>query len=205
LGLAELGCRFSEDEVKRAYFLADVRAAEELLPRAPFSPEAFREAFGRAFFEELGLLDRAEKVGPALMEKLISFRPARVLMPGARELLDRLHEMGYALGIISNNDGFTREKCAAAGIEDSFLFILDSTVEGVMKPDPRIFAKALGLARVQPQDVVHVGDLWGCDIMGARAMGMKAVWLGNDLIAPKPLPGAQRIDRLLDLLGLIQP
>ena len=142
-------------------------------------------------------------VGLPLAKKLIEARPRRVTMPGAGDLILRLHDRGYRLGIVSNNDGCTREKCREVGIEPFFSFILDSTLEGIMKPDPRIFARALEQAGAEPAEVLHVGDLYGCDILGARAAGIPAVWLGNDLIEPPPIPGVQRINSLPELLGLL--
>ena len=204
-GLSELGHQFTEDEVKKAYFLADIEAARVLLPRAPFTTEAFREVFGSSFFRSLNLEREAPKIGPLLLQKLIDYRPRRVMVPGALEVLERLHDLGYPLGIVSNNDGFTREKCEAVDIARYFVFILDSTLEGMMKPDPRIFAKATHIAGVPPEKVLHVGDLWGCDIIGARAAGIPAVWLGNDLVQPEPLTGTGRIDSLIELLDVIKP
>ena len=204
LGLTELGEPRSVEEVKAAYFEADLMAAERLIPRAPFTPEDFRRAFSAGFFRSLGLLEKAAELGPPLTKWLIELRPRRVLVPGARELLARLSDAGYPLGIISNNDGNTREKCESVDIARYFLFILDSTIEGVMKPDPRIFRKALRTANVRPFQTLHVGDLWGCDCLGARAALVPAAWLGNDIVNPLPVPGTMRINSLLELLQYIK-
>jgi len=204
LGLKELGHELTEDEVKTAYFKADLSTAEGLLPRAPFTSEEFREMFGAYFFKYMGLEQEAAELGPPLLKILTELRPERVMMPGARELLERLHEMGYPMGIISNNDGFTRDKCEAVGIADYFMFILDSTQEEMMKPDPRLFKKAVLTAGVAAETILHVGDLWGCDVMGARAAGIPAVWLRNDLVSPEPVPGARKVYKLLEMLEFIK-
>lgn len=203
IGLTDLGEARTIEEVKTAYFKADLAAARELIPNSPFTPEDFRDLFSSNFFHALGLLDRASELGPPLTEFLVEFRPKRVMVPGAKELLEGLNDRGYPLGLISNNDGRTREKCRSVGIEEYFLFILDSTQEGVMKPDPRIFLKALATANVRSDQVIHVGDLWGCDVLGARNAGMPAVWLGNDLIRPEPVPCTKRIEHPLELLDLV--
>lgn len=205
IALTELGESRSLEEVKAAYFAADVMAAGELLPRQPFSAEDFRKSFSTGFFEGLGLLEKAAELGPPLTKILLELRPRRVLMPGAMELLARLREAGYPMAVISNNDGCTEDKCQDVGIADNFMFILDSTIEGVMKPDSRIFLKALKTAGVSPFQVLHVGDLWGCDVMGARAMSISSLWLGNDFVDPEPLPGSRRIDSLLEILDLVEP
>jgi len=201
--LGELGCPQGLAEVTRAYFEADVWAASELLPRAPFTPEEFQTRFSATFFAALGLSAEADRLRGPLQQKLIELRPRRVMMPGAGELILRLHSLGYRLGIVSNNDGFTRDKCRAVGIEHFFSFILDSTQEGVMKPDPRIFRRALKLEGVEAAEVLHVGDLFGCDVMGADAAGIPAVWLGNDLISPPAVTDCRRINGLLELLELL--
>ncbi|MFO8057408.1 MAG: HAD family hydrolase [bacterium] len=203
-GLRELGHPRELDEVKTAYLNADIKTASELIPKAPFSREEFEQTFSGCFFYELGLLEQAADISPPLTQRLVELRPKRVMMPGALGVLARLHEQGYPLAIISNNDGYTREKCRAVGIEDYFFLILDSTVEGINKPDPRIYQKALMSAGLRPPEVLHVGDLWGCDVLGARNLGMKAVWLANPLVTPEPLEDVKNISRLEELLELIR-
>jgi len=202
--LSELGHSRTYDEVRRAYFMADLLAAAELLRKAPFSPDEFRESFSGNFFRELGLEKEAPEIAPPLYSMLRRLRPERVMVPGARELIERLHQAGYPMAVISNNDGFTREKCRDVGIADFFLFIMDSTIEGVMKPDPRIFLKALARANLKSNQVLHVGDLWGCDVLGARAAGIPGVWLKNDVVDPEPAPGSARIENPLELLDMLE-
>jgi HAD superfamily hydrolase (TIGR01549 family) len=206
IGLTEIGYPRTVDEVMEAYFYADILTAEKLTLELPFTNERFKEVFGENFFSEIGLLDEAMEVGPKLMDMLNKLKTERVLMPGAMELLNKLHDAGYPMGIISNNDGFTRKKCEAVGIDGYFLFILDSTLEDVMKPDPRFFLKAMQMGGVTPFEVMHVGDLWGCDIIGAGAAGItSSVWLSNRFVDPDPVEGVLRIGKLLDLLDIIKP
>jgi putative hydrolase of the HAD superfamily len=204
LGLSDLGHPRSLEEVRAAYFAADYITAEELLPTAPFTPEEFRNIFSGGFFKNLGLEKEAEELSPPLTKWLVELRPKRVMIPGAMELIERLHEAGYPMGIISNNDGYTKEKCEDVGIAEYFFFVLDSTREQIMKPDPRIFRKALATAGVKPFETLHVGDLWGCDVMGAWASGIPAAWLANDLIEPAPAEETMRINGLLELLEVIE-
>jgi putative hydrolase of the HAD superfamily len=48
---------------------------------------------------------------------------------------------------------------------------------GVSKPDRRIFEHACEQAGVAPERVLHVGDDFELDVLGARAAGMHAAWL----------------------------
>ena len=74
-------------------------------------------------------------------------------------------------------------RCPGAGRVESFLrhvgitkyldFVVDSGLVGVEKPDPRIFEIALERAQVRKDEVVHVGDVYEVDVVGARAAGIE--------------------------------
>ena len=53
--------------------------------------------------------------------------------------------------------------------------MLDSSVVGVAKPDPRIFAIALERLGVAPEHAIHVGDTPAADVDGAIAAGVTPV------------------------------
>ncbi|GAB4335423.1 MAG: YjjG family noncanonical pyrimidine nucleotidase [Candidatus Abyssubacteria bacterium] len=100
----------------------------------------------------------------------------RTLSEGALETLEGLSERGVRLAIISNNDGRCHEKCEELGIARFFETIVDSSREAVRKPSPRIFEIALERMRIAPEQVVHVGDMYGSDVLGARDAGIGQVW-----------------------------
>ena len=52
---------------------------------------------------------------------------------------------------------------------------MDSHLEGVEKPDPEIFRRALERLRVEAQRAVYVGDIYSIDALGARAAGITPV------------------------------
>ena len=54
-------------------------------------------------------------------------------------------------------------------------FVVDSQVEGVEKPDPRIFRIALERLGVAASRALYVGDIRAVDEAGARAAGMHFV------------------------------
>lgn len=49
-----------------------------------------------------------------------------------------------------------------------------------MKPDPRIFQEALDQMQVTAAEAVMVGDSLPHDVLGARQVGMRGVWLDRD-------------------------
>jgi putative hydrolase of the HAD superfamily len=96
-----------------------------------------------------------------------------------RQWLETLHDT-YKLGVISNNFGNTRGWCDEYELSPLLDVIIDSTVFGVAKPDPRIFEAALAELNVEPAEAIYVGDSYKADMIGAKNVGMWTAWMiGN--------------------------
>jgi len=105
------------------------------------------------------------------------FRHDCVAFPKAHETLSTLRQEGLRLGLVTNGaTASQRAKIAGLGMAGYFDAILISEAEGLRKPDPRIFQRALDSLGASPQDAVMVGDNPEADIQGARDCGMKAIW-----------------------------
>lgn len=113
-----------------------------------------------------------------LLEDYISlFKNNCVPFPNLIPMLGELKETGLQLGMITNGKGqFQLDNIRALGIENYFDTILVSEWEGIKKPDPRIFMKALAQLNVQPNECIFVGDHPENDIKAARNVGMKGIW-----------------------------
>jgi putative hydrolase of the HAD superfamily len=64
----------------------------------------------------------------------------------------------------------------AMGIEEYFDIILISEWEGIKKPDPQIFKRALDQLNVTSNESIFVGDHPDNDIKAAQNVGMKGIW-----------------------------
>jgi len=63
---------------------------------------------------------------------------------------------------------------------------------GTIKPHPAIFAAArAALGDPEPGEILHVGDDWAADVVGAKRAGWRAAFV---LSRPgdSPLPGSER-------------
>ncbi|MEM7324305.1 MAG: HAD family hydrolase [Actinomycetota bacterium] len=96
----------------------------------------------------------------------------------------RLAATGLPVAIVSNNNGTAPEQMRDYGVCQvgdgplpSVAAIVDSTLVGVAKPDPAIFAPALAALELDPADVVYVGDTVQADVAGATNAGMQVVQL----------------------------
>ena len=120
---------------------------------------------------------RAEPVAEMYRE---AYQRARRAVPGARELLSALR--GRALvGVITNNIVEEQlDKLQALDLRGLVDVLVISEEAGVAKPDPAIFRIALDRAGCRPEQAVMVGDSWAVDIAGARAAGIRPVWLNRN-------------------------
>lgn len=97
--------------------------------------------------------------------------------PDAAQTLRTLKERGYRLGIIANQPAGTAERLRAWGLLQFFDVVAASAELGAAKPDRLIFEKALKKASCPPGSSVMVGDRLDNDILPAKALGMKTVWV----------------------------
>ena len=158
---------------------------DEMRQLREWAPEYRREVWNEALAEN-GFAD------PLLADQLSILYPcerrARYLpYADAKPCLDGL-KANYRLGLVTNGPcDLQCAKLEASGFRDYFGAVAISREVGVKKPDPRIFALALDRLGVMATDSAFVGDTPKSDIVGARAAGMKAVWLNRDN-SPQP-PG----------------
>jgi len=119
-------------------------------------------------------------------------------------LLARLRSR-YRLGIVSNFYGNLETVCHNVSIRPFFGVIVDSERVGISKPDPRIFMKALDGLGVTPADATFVGDSAARDMAGARALGMRHIWLTGEPAPPGGpcCPGDAMIHSLEDVEALL--
>jgi putative hydrolase of the HAD superfamily len=188
-------------------------AADQLRERAAEAAAWLEQGQGReqeravAFLESLFLMCGVlpEEL-PAVRTEVVRLHQERHLWigvePGTVEALARLRDAGLRLGVVSNSDGRVAHALEAAGLRAYFDVVVDSTVAGVEKPDPRIFAVALDALGVEPAAAVYVGDVYEVDTVGARRAGMHAVLL--DPAAGRPgadVPAIRSLAELPDLLA----
>ncbi len=91
---------------------------------------------------------------------------------GAREALEAVRSRGLGIIVVSNANGRLHALLDRLDLTRYFDTIVDSSVEGVEKPDPRLFHIAMQRTGAIPERTLHVGDLYHVDVAGARAAGM---------------------------------
>jgi len=99
------------------------------------------------------------------------------VLPGAREVIEKLKSAGIPRAYLSNiwppfYEHFKQEFPEEAG-QPQFL----SFETGLMKPDPAFFQLALRAVEARAEDAVMVGDTYRNDIRPAIELGMRTVWV----------------------------
>jgi len=129
-----------------------------------------------------------QELMPHLVEAFVSpiLEDPPNLIDGAEEILTRVKEKGYKVGLICNT-GTTPGKTIRVllerlGMMKYFDVTTFSNELKIRKPDPRIFLRTLTQLKSQPQSSAHVGDLTDVDVWGAKNVGMISVHFNPDLI-----------------------
>jgi putative hydrolase of the HAD superfamily len=94
--------------------------------------------------------------------------------------LEALKKADVRLAVISNWDTRLRPTLQSVGLHDYFEAITVSGEHGVNKPAREIFALTARAMKLEPGEILHIGDSHREDFLGARGAGMEAMHLDRD-------------------------
>ena len=203
--LREYGVETSTEALMEAEYGAKV-----LLDEMARAGTMDQRARGKAFFGQIFRLVGVDEAHfEALGQRLFARHAERNLWgtvrAGTADTLVELRRRGYRMAVISNADGHVERLLETVGLRPYFEFVLDSSVVGIDKPDPRIFHMAAERMGIEPAEAVYVGDIYEIDVQGARAAGMRAIlvdplWRWNDHDCPR-VRGIDELPDALERLG----
>ncbi len=141
-------------------------------PRLAYDFSALRRASIAWHAREAGY--REDDVVGAALEVFLTARNQVQLYDDVRPALFALRQR-YVLGALTNGNADIER----IGLSDVFHFALSPAAVGAAKPDPAMFVAACELAGVPVSAAVHVGDSPEQDMEGARAAGMRCIWMNR--------------------------
>ncbi|GAB6555263.1 HAD family hydrolase [Bacillus mobilis] len=112
-----------------------------------------------------------------LHDYITNFQHHCIPFQNMHELLQRLTQQNIKIGIITN--GFTDfqiNNLRALNIHTYTNTILVSEAEGIKKPHPEIFERALQKLDVKATECLYVGDHPENDVLGSERVGILGVW-----------------------------
>jgi len=169
----------------------DKRSPEEQSKVYTHYPKAILAEAGVEVPQELPL-----KIMKILLQKFKGVTFA--LFDDVLSTLKTLKERKLILGLLTNLDKDMNPICRELGLEPYLDFVVTSGEVGVDKPEPPIFLAALQRAGVNASEVVHVGDQYKLDVIGARGVGITPVLIDRYDLYPE-VSDCPRIHRLTEL------
>lgn len=109
-------------------------------------------------------------------------------VPGARTALKNLAE-DYTLGLVTNGGPEMQEpKLDALALWNTFETVVYAGYDTNAKPDPEPYERAMEDLSVPADRTVFVGNSLETDIAGAKAAGVRSVWVPADTDIDRPRP-----------------
>ena len=201
--LTKNGLEVSFDVFEKAY----IKARDELYAKAEVNLE--EPHFNVRVSDTLKSLGYNQDVSSPIVaaataEFCEEFMTFVYLDESTEELLRILHEK-YKLGIISN---FAIPECVDKllkihGLDQMFDSVMVSGAINKRKPSPEIFQRSLKELDVSASETVFVGDTLDADIEGAKAVGIRAVYIQRRIEKAEQVSPDHTIQRLRDLPQLL--
>lgn len=140
-------------------------------------------------FESAGVISEFADFSAFFSELYIHFGTGEpwLVYPDVLSSLNKWQEQGIELGVISNFDSRIYSVLQSLELNSYFTSITISTQAGFAKPDPKIFALALAKHHCPPGAAWHIGDSVKEDYQGAKAAGLRGIWINREQAA-KPEP-----------------
>ena len=123
------------------------------------------------------------------------------LYPDTKMVLEIMSKK-YKLGVIANQSLGTKERLDNWGIGKYFDIIVASAEAGCAKPDLKIFNLALEQAGCKPNEAVMIGDRLDNDVVPAKQLGMKTVWVRQGFAKYQSISNeTEKPDFIIDTIG----
>jgi HAD superfamily hydrolase (TIGR01549 family) len=193
---------FDELERAHAYYLEELHR-EVMAGRMPLDV-ARRERF-RRLLAATGVEASDARAEAAAAEYRDRYKEGRRAVSGAAALLPLIRSRAR-IAVVSNNLLEEQaDKLRVCGLDVFVDTLVVSEEAGASKPDPAIFELALDRLGCTTREVLMVGDSWSADIVGARALGIPAVWFNPDGAAPPDpsVPVLRTLEPAEDAMQLI--
>lgn len=129
----------------------------------------------KAFLKE----DHVDEQSYPLQIAKSCYEYVREVLSVTRGVIERLSKQ-HKLVLVSNFYGNIETILEDFNLLCFFNAIIESSVVGVRKPDPAIYRLGVTAVGAEADEVVVVGDSFSKDVVPAKAIGCKVVWLKGE-------------------------
>ncbi|MDO9333682.1 MAG: HAD family hydrolase [Dehalococcoidales bacterium] len=202
--LQELGFAVSPQVVSRGLYLADKNFYEEnarlpIRQRSPEEQARIYAGFQLTILQEASITPKQDLV-LKLMSRMRELNATMkfILYDDVLPTLKAVKGRKLTVGLLTNLQREIDSMCRELGIASYIDFTVTSGEVGADKPQAPIFLKALELAKIKPQEAIHVGDQYNNDVKGARAVGIVPLLLDRTNLYPE-ITDCPRIQSLIEV------
>ncbi len=182
----EFGVEVSADSLNKTFVQSFKAAPPPMFPNAEEQDIPQREfdwwlGITQKTFEQAGVLQKFADFSTFFSELYIHFGTAEpwFIYPDVLPALVSWRRLGIELGILSNFDSRIYSVLQSLELREFFGSITISTQVGAAKPDSKIFTTALEKHNCLPEAAWHIGDSITEDYHGARAAGLRGIWINR--------------------------
>jgi putative hydrolase of the HAD superfamily len=183
----KFGISAPPDILNKAFFQSFLTASPMAFPGVKVSHIPQKEydwwyAIAHETFQTTGYLEQFSNFDQFFVELYDYFQTAEpwFVYPEVKETLAKWQNQGWELAVLSNFDSRLYPVLEVLGLSHFFKSVTISTEVGFAKPDVNIFLAALQKHDCTPDTVLHIGDSFKADYLGAKNAGMQAIWLDRD-------------------------
>ena len=207
------GVIYSDDVFKRAIF----KALNKL--SANVDQAAFDQVYNQHLESQsgslrsklcqhfLGSLDKRDQLMEIATQNWL-FTP-NDLYQDSKACIHEFKSMGVKIGIVANQPASVVNSLKSDQIYDLIDFLGVSAIVGIEKPDKAIFELAIAKLATPANEIIHIGNRIDTDVLPAKSLGMKTVWIRRGEANPNPTPADLKqadltVDNLTNLPELIK-
>lgn len=131
-------------------------------------------------FEYLREQTQSGRFTPEAAEQVADgcYNKVKSTLATSRAVLERLAAQ-FPMVLVTNFYGNMPVVLDEFGLAGYFKEIVESSVVGIRKPDPALFALGVEALQLSAEEIVVIGDSYRKDIYPSSTLGCKTIWLKN--------------------------
>lgn len=183
----KFGVEVSLEELDRAFYNSFKKSEKMAFPGVPPEEIPLREfewweAVAINTFQEAGVWEKFTDFASFFGELYDYFATAEpwFIYNDVIPALEHWQKLGISLGVLSNFDSRIYSVLDALELTQYFSSVTISTEVGAAKPEAEIFSAGLAKHDCSVDAAWHIGDSFKEDYEGAKAAGLRAIWLNRN-------------------------
>lgn len=150
-------------------------------------------------FEYLREQTQSQQFTTVLAERIADgcYNKVKATLATSRAIVEQLSKQ-YPMVLVTNFYGNMPVVLKEFGLAGYFKSIVESSIVGIRKPDPALFAMGVDALQLPAEEIVVIGDSYRKDIYPASTLGCKTIWLKNICWEEEPIADGHKPTAIID-------